>query len=146
MDIKRLFKRILKIIGGLIALVLMVALAGLAYHYFHQVIPERNVMLTVAYAEKNICDKDYTIGVMIENKSERTVIKTYFDVIVKREGYSDNIARWSYRDYKTDKIIKPGEKYFACWLMPDLQDKYKGKYKSKDLKYSIGNKRIIFED
>ena len=69
----------------------------------HQVTAERNVILTVAYASTDICEEDHPIGVLIENKSERTVIRTYFRVVIWREGFSDNIAKEPTVFYKSKK-------------------------------------------
>ena len=142
-----MIKTILKV-AGIILAVLVLAVIGLVVYIlvnnYRYEEAKKKVNISVFYNPER-CSKEYPMGVLIENGGDRTIHDTSFDISIKREGHSSKLTSYV-PSYTTDKIIKPGEKYGACWTYPELKKEHRGKYDAKDLIYSIGYKSIIFGD
>ncbi len=114
--------------------------------YFNKTIPTREVLLTINYDPKS-CDKTFPLEIKIKNGSKRIILKSYFKLGIKKEGYSSNLTQHSnYRD--TDKIIKPKFTNTSCWSIPKFSSKYEDIFNEKyfsTLVYSIDYKRFDFE-
>jgi hypothetical protein len=101
--------------------------------------------MTIKYDPK-YCDKTYPLRVETTNGSKRKILKSYFDIEVKQEGYSDNLG--SFTTYDTDKIIGTNSTDTSCWKIPNFSygnEKYDKEDYYPNLIYSIDYKRFNFE-
>ena len=146
--IKKIFKTILWIIGIVVILVVIGVSSTFVYKYITETIPSEKVEITVEYRKKVCTEKKFPLFIQIKNNSNKTIVKTYFDVGVKLKGRSSDLKNFSYQDYSDDKIIEPTKTYRNCWRLPKLKTKYEEYETEKMLPkliYSIENKRIDFE-
>jgi hypothetical protein len=100
-----------------------------------------HVVVTVSYNEST-CSKEYPLAIFIQNGSNKTISKVWWDINVYRSGYSTDISGYS-NDYSSDKILKPGESWSACYIVPTTLDK-----ENNDLskfEYKISDKHASFE-
>jgi hypothetical protein len=146
--IKKIFKIIVWIIGIVVILAIVGVSSTLVYKYITETIPSEKVEITIKYNKKVCTDKKFPLYIQIRNNSNKTIVKTYFDVGIKLKGRSSDLKEYSYQDYSDDKIIKPNNTYKNCWRMPKFKTKYE-EYETEKmlpkLNYSIENKRINFE-
>jgi len=114
-------------------------------NYFNKTLPTREVLMTIKYDPK-YCKKAHPLRVEITNGSKRKILKSHFNVEVKRKGYSDNLA--SYITFDTDKIIRTNSTDTRCWTIPNFSygnEKYDKEDYYPNLIYSIDYKRFNFE-
>lgn len=64
---------------------------------------------------KPMCGDDYPIFVAFVNKSGKIVEYISFRLIARIPNHSTNIAKPSYADYSSDRILKPDEGWGSCW-------------------------------
>jgi hypothetical protein len=72
-------------------------------------------------AEFNVarCTAEFPILVTIRNGYTQTIRTLNFNLFGFREGFSTPVYRGS--SYSSDRIIRPGGSYEACWSLPYLQ-------------------------
>ncbi len=143
---KKLLIKIAKIAGILIGIAVAVIGVLWCYYYIHEELPKKKINITVMYTPDEVCSKEYPMAVVIKNDSSRVIYETSFDIMVRRKGYSRDLAKLSYNHYSTDKIIHPGESHAACWTYPELGEENVDKYDRKELIYEIGYKSVKFGD
>jgi hypothetical protein len=100
---------------------------------------EDKVVLAFRYDPK-ACPPDKPIAATISNTSERTVASVFFDLVVKRRGFSGESGRLS--SVRSDKILKPGEQFSDCYPVPSLRDTFD----LNELDFEVGYKVIKFAD
>jgi len=115
------------------------------------------VSVAVAYAPDS-CDKDSPLFFKITNGNKKIVNKVSWNIIATEKGHSNNIVDYksfpSYQGeystryhsenstpYSTDKILKPGELFSACYKAPLI----KGKLPLQDLIWKVSNKHSEFQ-
>lgn len=79
----------------------------------------------------------------INNSSARTVFKVEWDVSVKAEGFSSELADYKNEKLSQDKILKPKEGWWGCVKVPRLKREIE---QLSNLHYSVKNKFVIFEN
>ena len=143
-------KKFFKILKWMFWIIVLLIVGGLSYssldRYVNKTIPTQNVLMSIKYDLKS-CDKTFPLEVKITNGSKRTILKSYFHLGIKREGYSSNLTQYTnYRD--TDRIIKPNITSSSCWSIPKFSSEYEEFFNEKyfpKLIYSIDYKRFDFE-
>jgi len=128
-------------VAGLIAFILFVAaIASLVWlQAYWQQTAEDKVVLSFRYDSKN-CPSDKPIAATIANTSARTVSSVFFDLVLKRRGFSGESGRLS--SIRSDKILKPGEEFSSCYPMPSMREAFD----PGELDFEVGYKVIKFGD
>ena len=128
-------------IAGLIAFIGFVAAIGALtwlQTYWQQQAEDR-VTLNFHYDPKG-CPTGKPISATIANTSDRTVSSVFFDLVLKRRGFSGESGRLS--SIRSDKILKPGEKFSDCYPMPSMREAFD----PGELDFEVGYKVIKFGD
>lgn len=100
----------------LLGIVVLIALGG-AYIWQQGEGRKRaraSVEVSVRY-DVSACSSSFPLLVTYRNGSRRTVEKIIYDIGGFTPGYSDVVLQ---DDYKTDRIIPPGQTYGECWSVP----------------------------
>lgn len=144
-----LLKKFFKILKWMFWIIVLLIIGSLSYagldDYFNKTVPTREVLVTIRYDLKS-CKKTRPLRVEITNGSKRKILKSYFNVEVKRKGYSDDLG--SYINYDTDKIIRTNSTDTSCWKIPKFSyenERYDKEDYYPNLIYSINYKRFNFE-
>jgi hypothetical protein len=126
---------------GLIAFIAFVgAIIGLMWlESYWQKEAEDKVVLAFRYDPKT-CPPDKPIAATISNTGERTVASVFFDLVVKRRGFSGEWGRLS--SIRSDKILMPGEAFSDCYAIPSLRETFD----PSELDFEVGYKVIKFAD
>ena len=108
-------------IYGLLAFIAFVAAIGgfVWLQATWQQADEDKVMLSFRH-DLEACPPDKPISTVIVNGTDRTVSSVFFDLVVKRRGFSDESGRLS--SVRSDKILKPREQYRFCNPLPSLRE------------------------
>jgi diacylglycerol kinase family enzyme len=118
---------------------------------------QESVSVVVLYAPDS-CGQDSPLSFKITNESKKIVNKVSWNVIATERGYSNNIVDYesfpsyqgeysiSYHSenstpYSTNKILKPGELFSACYKAPLI----KGKLSPQNLIWKVSNKYSEFQ-
>lgn len=100
------------------------------------------VTLSIAYNTTN-CGLQYPLNIIITNRSDKTVKKVEWSLVVNKPGFSTNLAGYS-DDYSCDKILKPGEAWSVCYRLPSTLNSQN--YPLPQLEYKTSNKFVYFEE
>ncbi|BFL82190.1 hypothetical protein LFREDSHE_06400 [Shewanella baltica] len=100
------------------------------------------VTINIEYSPES-CKEPYPLQVFINNSSARTVFKVEWDVSVKAEGFSSELADYKNEKLSQDKILKPKEGWWGCAKVPRLKREIE---QLSNLHYSVKNKFVIFEN
>jgi hypothetical protein len=91
---------------------------------------ERSKIVMSARTDIGCDDPQFPIGVSISNGTKKQINSVDFTILAKRPGYSSDV----YSHFHTsDRILKPGDVYFACWSLASYELNY-GKLKGEDIK------------
>jgi hypothetical protein len=118
---------------------------------------QESVSVVVSYVPDS-CGKDSPLFFKITNGSKKIVNKVSWNIIATEKGYSSNIVDYksflSYQGeystgyhsenstpYSTDKILKPGELFSACYKAPLI----KGILPPQNLVWKVSNKYSEFQ-
>jgi len=108
-------------IWGLVAFIAFVAVIGgsvwLQATWRQQ--EEDKVTLSFRY-DLALCPPDKPIEARIVNGSDRTVSSVFFDLVIKRKGFSTESGRLA--SIRSDKILKPQEEFAFCNPLPSLRE------------------------
>lgn len=122
--------------------------AVVALYYFAVAVPEQNrerlnsqVNIDVKYDIKS-CEEDYPLYFSIENKSKKTLQKVRWNLQIYKPDYSTDISGYD-NDYSSDKIIKSGQRWGACFSMPSSMKPSEAEHSA--LEYKIADKYASFE-
>jgi len=124
---------------GLIAFIAFVAaIASLVWlqAYWEQAAEDR-VVLAFRY-DPTSCPADKPIAAVITNTGERTVSSVFYDLVLKRHGFSGETGRLS--SIRSDKILKPGEAFSACYALPLLRETFD----PRELEFEVAYKVVKF--
>ena len=107
----------------LVVILFSAGLFGWLFYKDHKRIEEHrrekfSILISAEFNTKS-CTVDFPISISITNTYSRTLQKVSFELAGYREGYSSPIYRSL--TYKSDRIIRPGETYVACWAVPNLE-------------------------
>lgn len=136
------FKKIIKLIVSVAAIIIALFAAQKIYHYVQHTLPPTQVEITVKYSPHSPCRKDSPLYVAIFNDSHRQVNNTAFSLSVKKEG-GENLIQLLSSTYSKDQIIAPGDTYEGCWTYPKLNT---NQYSPEELTFAIKRKVITFKD
>ncbi|WP_284765363.1 hypothetical protein [Agrobacterium sp. CFBP2214] len=130
-----------KQVGGLILILL--AIGGAAWIYSNAeskaAAKERSKIVTSARTDLGCADPQFPIGVSISNGAKKQINSVDFTISAKRPGYSSEV----YSNFHTsDRILKPGDVYFACWSLSRYETTY-GKLKDENIKALNWSARVI---
>ena len=132
--------------GMLVLMIVLGAGCSLFDEHINRTAPADRVGISVKYDPKS-CSDEFPLLITFTNLSDKTVHKSAFDIGVRKTGYSEDINKWTYMKYSTDKIIAIGKTDTSCWNVPEFKDGFK-KYNHKDelpsLNFSIAGKKIVF--
>ncbi len=123
----------------------------------HREKEQESVSVVVSYVPDS-CGKDSPLFFKLTNGSKKIVNKVSWNIIATEKGYSSNIVDYksflSYQGeystgyhsenstpYSTDKILKPGELFSACYKAPLI----KGKLPPQNLIWKVSNKYSEFQ-
>lgn len=121
-----------KQVGGLILLLAAIGGATWAYQSAKSdaEAKERSKIVMSARTDIGCEDPQFPIGVSISNGTKKQINSVDFTLLAKRPGYSSEV----YSHFNTsDRILKPGDVYFACWSLASYELNY-GKLKGEDIK------------
>ena len=132
-------------IAGL--LVVCVVILG----YVFVILPEQKrterrnkVTVSVAY-NVNYCGLKYPLHVMIANRSDKTVMKVTWSLVVTKPGFSTNLVEYGLGNhYSCDKILKPGETWSLCYMLPSNLNSQN--YPLDQLEYKTSTNYVNFEE
>jgi hypothetical protein len=126
---------------GLIAFIAFVGVIGglVWYQAFRQQAAENQVLFAFRY-DPGTCPAGTPIAATIRNTSARTVSSVFFDVVLRRRGFSSETGRLS--SIRSDKILAPGEEFSSCYPMPSLRETFD----PSELEFEVGYKVIKFAD
>ncbi|MFL5259715.1 MAG: hypothetical protein ACJ8AS_08165 [Hyphomicrobiales bacterium] len=127
-------------IPGLIAFVAFVAAIGgfVWLQYYWEQSAEDRVVLAFRYDVQG-CPQGKPIAATITNNSARTVTSVFFDLSLKRRGFSNESGRLS--SIRSDKILKPGEGFSGCYPMPSLRETVD----PQEIEFEVAYKVVKFE-
>jgi hypothetical protein len=128
-------------IMGLVAFVAFVGVVGgfAWFQSYRQQAAEDQVMLVFRY-DPGGCPADRPISATIRNTSNRTVSSVFFDLVLRRRGFSGDSGRLS--SVRSDKILAPGEEFSSCYPMPSMRETFD----PAELEFEVGYKVIKFAD
>src|SRR4029079_2636562 len=86
------------------------------------------------------CPELKPIAVAIANNSPRTVRSIVFDAVVRQRGFSDERGRLA--SARSDKILKPGENFRACFVMPSLNTPIP----PGQIEFALDRKVVLFDE
>jgi hypothetical protein len=126
---------------GLIAFIIFVAaIASLVWLQAHwEQAAEDKVVLAFRY-DPTSCPPDKPIAAVITNAGERTVSSVFYDLVLKRRGFSGEAGRLA--SIRGDKILKPGEAFTTCYALPLLRDQVD----PRELDFEVAYKVVKFAD
>ena len=146
---------------GIILTVLLVGIGIVALIDYmvsgHREKEQELVSITVSYAPDS-CGKDSPLSFRITNGSKKIVNKVSWNIIATEKDYSSNIVDYksfpgyqgeystgyhseNTTPYSTDKILKPGELFSACYKAPLI----KGKLPPQNLIWKVSNMYSEFQ-
>src|SRR3954451_18854106 len=128
-------------IPGLIAFVAFVgAIGGLFWlQYYWEQSAENQVALAFKY-DAQACSPEKPIAASITNNSGRMVASVFFDLSIRRRGFSNESGRLS--SIRSDKILKPGESFSACYPLPSLRSAVD----PQEIEFEVAYKVVKFAD
>ena len=100
------------------------------------------VTLSLAYNTTN-CGLEYPLNVIIINRSDKTVKKVQWSLVVNKPGFSTNLAGYG-DDYSCDKILKSGEAWSVCYRLPSTLNSQN--YPLPQFEYKTSSKYVYFEE
>lgn len=109
-------KQTLSAIGVLIVGVLILWYAFVTIPEQKREYAENKVKIFVTY-NATACSPEYPLSIIIINNSGKTLNKAEWRLGAYRTGYSSNLIGYG-NDYSSDKIIKSGESWSACYNIP----------------------------
>lgn len=107
----------------MLALVLVLAAAAGGLLWFEHRKGEENrrriasISLSASF-DVGRCSTEFPILVGVRNGYTETLQSLTFSLVGYREGFSSPV--YSARSVRSDRIIRPGETYDACWQVPQL--------------------------
>jgi hypothetical protein len=118
---------------------------------------QESVSIVVSYVP-DFCGEDSPLSFKITNGSKKMINKVSWNIIATEKGYSNNIVDYesfpghqseystSYHSenstpYSTDKTLRPGELFSACYKAPVI----KGGLPPQKLIWKVSNKYSEFE-
>ena len=75
------------------------------------------VRLEASY-DPALCPSDRPVRVVITNTSDKTLERVLFTLHAEVPGYSSTVTPYTYKQNRSDKILRPGESYAACYPEP----------------------------
>ena len=136
------FKKIFKIIGSVVAIVITLFVVKEAYYYVQYTLPPTQVDITVNYSPHSPCRKDIPLYVKILNDSHRQINNASFSLSVTKDG-GENLIQLLSSAYSKDQTIAPGDTYEGCWTYPKLKT---NKYAPEELTFEVKRRVITFEE
>ncbi|MBX5236320.1 hypothetical protein HJC02_29280 [Rhizobium sp. NLR4a] len=99
---------------GLIAILAAVIFGFWAYSSLNESARKASLESLFVTVSATCTQSDYPLYVTLTNGTGKTVTSTSFTVNGYKAGFSSSVASdW----FTTDKIMKPGERYAACWRL-----------------------------
>ena len=77
------------------------------------------IVLNVAYAPDR-CPSDRPLHVSFHNTAEQPVFRIFFSIHARVPGYSSEVTPYTYKQFTSEKILQPDERYDACYAVPPL--------------------------
>lgn len=145
-------KKIFKIFGVIVVLVIGAITAMLAYEYYQSRYwgtQEALVSMEIEHSEAE-CHEKRPLKIVATNNSDYTVNKIEWDIGVFNKGYSSDLVGSGYLEYSHDKILLKNESWIYCVSIPKLDGAIRVKtFKEKGvmsrLIYTIKNKNVWFD-
>jgi len=111
------FPRFLKV--AVLGVGLLVTAFVVYYMYDQNQQEERanSVVLEARYDEAR-CSLDTPILVTIRNNADETLVETNFGLAAYRSNFSKPIYRSAFAEFRTDRILEPGQNDESCWQVP----------------------------
>ena len=146
---------------GIVLSVLLVGIGTVALIDYmvsgHKEKEQESVSVTVSYVPDS-CNKNSPLSFKITNGSKKIATKVSWNIIATENGSSSNIVDYnsflSYQGeystrnhsenstpYSTDKILKPGEFFSACYKAPLIR----GELPPQNLFWKVSNKYSEFQ-
>lgn len=93
--------------------------AGVLYMEHRSSLELAQVEIEVAYAPQ-FCPGERPLRILFTNKGQTELDKLLFSVHARVPGYSSIVTPYTYRQYESEKILRPGESFSACYPIPLL--------------------------
>lgn len=104
---------------GAVILLIIVAIGALYFYLYQgqQARARKNAMILATAGADQACGSEYPLQIKFTNTTSETLLKVNFDLYGYRPGYSDAVVSSYLRS--SDRIMKPGDVYSACWRYPE---------------------------
>ena len=129
----------------------LLAIGGVVYWVWNQIDQEQAreratalVSVSVKYDQsgQSCDDPDFPLALEIVNDSTKIVEHTYWDIEVRRPGYSNNLVQNYSGRMETDRIIYPRQRWSLCARVPRSVDTYG--LEQEQFIYEVSGKRVTF--
>jgi len=80
----------------------------------------KSVSIIISY-DLDSCTKDFPLNTEILNNNKKILNSVSWEISAKREGYSSDALEDIMNSRTSDKILKPGESYGACYQAPQIR-------------------------
>ena len=97
----------------------LVLFSGIGLWTCHDAKSRSQVDIRVSY-DRSACPAERPLSVTIANASDKTLERVLFSLNAVLPGYSSTITPYTYKQYRSDKILEPGESHAACYSEPLL--------------------------
>ena len=94
-----------------------VLISGIILWKYFEGAQKANVHIQVVY-DVAACPKETPLSVTIRNTSDKTLERVLFSVHADMPGYSSTITPYTYKQYRSDKILEQGESHSTCYPEP----------------------------
>lgn len=126
-------------------LALALALVAGVLYWNSRVEREReSVRMEAAYAPE-ICPSERPVQVTFINAGDTTLTRVLFGIHARLPGYSSIITPYTYRQNRSDKILQPGERYSACFPLPEMTPNPGEPFTLDQLEWSAKTTQAVFQ-
>jgi hypothetical protein len=143
--IKRVAKWIALFILGVGLFFAVIAAYDSADNYFSYEMPKKKVSLKAIF-DKEMCSSEYPLAVMVNNNSNKKLLKVNFEVVVTKKGYSSKLNE--YTSYEYDRILNKNEGFPLCYAVfsKDYDKSYeKIRLDGEDMYVKVTDYTVTFE-
>lgn len=113
----------------------LILISGIVVWKYFENAQKSNVQIQVAY-DPSGCPKVSPLAVTIRNASDKTLERVLFSLHADMPGYSSTITPYTYKQYRSDKILEQGESYAACYPEPLMSPTAARTVSPENLKWS----------
>ena len=123
----------------------VVLVDGGAYYIWNQQQLRERAKITLEVAYDTVkCPPGKPMLVTITNHSEKTLERTIFTLDATVPGYSSIVTPYSYKQNRSDKILRLGESHAQCFPEPLMKPSPLSDFRAEDLEWSANIDSVYF--